>query len=189
MRIQTGRPELQYQKMFWLVASIAAALYAIMIIWSLPKISAEAAGLLAFDLRPGGYDFEEARTFIRQLSTEGNAFYRKVQHRLDIAFPFFQALATGWATFLLSPANWGNWRFGLAIVAVPGMVFDFLENIHVAAMLIAGADGISEKLVERASFYSQMKAGSVTVALILLLAMIVYWFVRRLKKRRKAEKC
>ena len=59
-------------------------LYLVMLLWSLPKIAAEAGGLTPFDMRPGGYSLAEARAFLAALSPEGTAFYLGVQHRLDM---------------------------------------------------------------------------------------------------------
>ena len=167
--------------LFWTAIAIALGLYAVMLLWSLPKITADAGGLPAFDMRPGGYSFEEAKQFLALLSEEGNAFYRTVQQRLDIPFPFFQALASGWAIYLLAPAPWGKWRTVLGLSALPGMVLDYVENAHVAELLRAGAEGITPQMVASASFYSQMKAVFVTAGMLVLVSMIVLRVVRRVR--------
>jgi len=170
-------PELKSKYVFWLVVLIALGIYGTMLAWSLPKISADANGLMPFDMQPGGYTLEEAQAFLAALSDEGNAFYRNVQHMLDRVFPFFESLAVGWAIYLLAPPAW--WRWPLALTAFPGMIFDYYENAHVAVMLLAGANGLTAYMVNMASFYTQLKSAFVTLSLVVLIAMIVWWFVRR----------
>ena len=153
--------------MFWTAVAIASGLYAVMLIWSLPIISADAGGLPPFDMRPGGHTFEEAKTFLGMLSDEGNVFYRNIQQRLDIAFPFFQSLATGWAIYRLSPARLGKWRAGLALPGVPGMVLDTVEK-PMGGLLEPGEQGLTPHMVARARFYSQMKAAVITAVSLIL---------------------
>lgn len=160
-----------------------------MMLWTLPKITADANGLLVFDLRPGGYSLQEAKEFLAALSVEGNEYYRGVQQWLDTAFPLLNTISTGWAIFLLAPTTWGTWRKVLALVPIPGMVFDYLENAKVAGLLELGADEITAEMVAKASFYSQWKAGFVTLSLTLLLSMIALWLIRwRRGKRERAMK-
>ncbi len=170
-----------FKIVFWLVVATAIALYGVMVMWSLPIIANDAGGLLAFDMRPTGYVFEEARLLLSALSPETTAFYLNVQQRLDILFPFFQSLAIGWAIFRLLPHRWRGWRYGVALVALPGMVFDYLENIIVAEMLNAGAKGLTRQMVDLASYYTQMKSIFVTISMTLLLVLILLWVVARLR--------
>jgi hypothetical protein len=130
---------------FWAVVAATLAVYAAMVLWSIPRIEAAAGGLPVFDLRPGGYGFDEARAFLTALSAEGRDFYLRVQHRLDLIYPPLMALATGWALLLLAPGG-GAWRL-VALVPLPGMVFDWLENAAVARMLTAGPEALTEAMV------------------------------------------
>ena len=166
---------------FWAVVAAALAVYAAMVLWSIPRIQAEAGGLPVFDMRPGGYGIEEARAFLTALSDEGRDFYLRVQHRLDLIYPALLALATGWALLRLAPGG-GAWRL-LALVPVPGMVFDWLENGAVARMLTAGPEGLTAAMVERASFWSQLKAGFTTGSLSLLLILLALRALRRWRAR------
>ena len=96
---------------FWLVFAAMLGNYLAMILWSIPRISAEAGGLAIFDMRPAGYSFEEAKTFLAALSPDGARFYVQVQHRLDSAYPALLAVTLGWAIIRLAPASWGVWRW------------------------------------------------------------------------------
>jgi hypothetical protein len=166
-------------RIFWLVVAATLGDYLVMVLWSIPRISAEAGGLPVFDLRPGGYTHEEARAFLAALSAEGTHFYANVQHRLDAAYPALLAVTLAWSILRLAPARWGVWRHLLAATAIPGMVFDYLENRDVARMLALGPDGIAPDLVRTASFHSQAKAATSSVAMTILLVLLALWAFRR----------
>ena len=75
------------KRTFWLTFAATIVVYAIMVVWSLPTITASADGQVPFDLRPLGYSYDEARAFLLALSDEGRHFYTAVQHRLDHIYP------------------------------------------------------------------------------------------------------
>lgn len=172
-------------RLFWAVVAVALADYFAMVFWSIPRISAEAGGLAVFDMRPGGYSFEEAKAFLAALSPEGAAFYTGVQHKLDAAYPALLALTLGWAILRLTHARWGRWRWLLAATALPGMVFDYLENLDVSAMLKLGPEGVTPQLVEAASRHSQLKAAATSVAMAVLLVLLALWTFRRWRRAQK----
>lgn len=173
---------------FWALFAVTAAIYATMLVWSLPAISAKAGGLAPFDMRPGGYTFDDAHTFLSALTPEGAAFYRNVQQRLDLFFPALVALTMFFAIAALLPTLWGGWRWLLASVALPGAVFDYLENAGVAAMLAAGPDGLTAQLVDATSRWSMLKAAANTVASVLLLVLVFVGLWRWLAARRSAPR-
>jgi hypothetical protein len=156
--------------LFWSVVVATIGVYATMILWSIPTISAEAGGHPIFDMRPTGYTLDEAERFLRALTPEGANLYLDVQHRLDLVYPALLAVSTGWALIRLVP-RW-RWRFVLLLVPIPGMVFDYLENHAVSAMLAAGADGLTVEIVARASMFSRLKAAFTTLSLVLLLILV-----------------
>lgn len=165
---------------FWGLVGLTLAVYAAMLGWSLPAVSAAASGLAPFDMRPGGYSFADAVTFLNALSEEGAAFYRNVQQRLDIAYPGLLALTLGWSIFAAAPRNLGSWRWLAGLVALPVAVFDYLENHAVAAMIEAGASGITPELVAEAAQWTVLKSGATTVVMLVLLALLLGKGVRRL---------
>ena len=168
-------------KTYWLVVIATFAVYVTMVVWSLPVISSDANDLMPFDMRPTGYTFAEAQAFLIALSADGTAFYQNIQHKLDMAFPLLEALSVGWGMFLLAPESWRGGRWLLAAAAVPGMIFDYLENANVAVILRAGAENLTREMVDLASFYTILKSTFVTISLVILLVMIFLWFVRRRK--------
>lgn len=168
-------------RLFWAVVAATLAIYAVMLGWSLPAISDAAGGRAVFDMLPAGYSYAEAEAFLAALSPEGADFYLHVQHRLDLIYPALLAISTGWAMVRLAP-RW-RWRAALLLVPIPGMVFDYLENRAVAAMLAAGADGLTPEMVAQASRFSQLKAIFSALSLGLLLALCLAWAFRRWRAR------
>ncbi len=162
---------------FWLTIVATAALYAAIIGWSAPYISAQAGGAAIFDLRPMGYSFEEAVAFLQGLNPDGARFYRAVQLRLDLFYPLLIAVTTGWALLWLMPP----WRGRTFVVAAPvlAMVFDYAENFFIHHMLLAGPEGLSPELVSRASLSSRLKAIFSTLSFSLLLIVVAFWAYRR----------
>ena len=168
---------------FWIAFVAAMAVYATMLLWSLPKVASLAGGLPPFDMRPGGYTFDEAHEFLAALDPSGAAFYRDVQQRLDLAYPVLISATVFLGLAALAPASWGAARWLLACTALPIAPFDYLENAAVARMLALGKDGITPPVVEAASRWTVLKSASTTVAMSLLMLLFLLWLVRRMKSR------
>jgi len=171
---------------FWILFAVTLAVYLTMILWSLRRIAADADGLAPLDLRPGGYDLEDATAFLTALSDEGRAFYLGTQHALDAVYPALLALTLASAIFLLAPKRLGWVRHVLPLAALPLMIFDYLENAAVTALLKTPVDALTPELVETASRWSVLKAQATTGAAILTLAMLIVWGVRRMRRRGNA---
>lgn len=165
--------------LYWIVTALTLGIYATMLVWTLPAISAAADGLAPFDMRPGGYTFDEAKTFLAALSPEGRALYLGPQHWLDLAYPPLLAMFTAWTILLVSPKRLGRWRSFLAALAIPGMVFDYLENGAVAAMLEAGAQGLTADMAGFASRMTLLKSVCVSLSLCVLLLLFFHFLWRR----------
>ncbi|MEX0956883.1 MAG: hypothetical protein WDZ83_16930 [Rhizobiaceae bacterium] len=169
--------------LFWLLAAATLAIYLTMVLWSLPYISAESGGLAPFDMRPMGYSFDDARTFLAALSDEGAAFYQTVQHRLDLFFPGLMAATLFFAIAALLPRRLGRWRYVVAAPVILTAIFDWSENLTVAGMLTAGADGLTEEMVRTANGWSIAKATASTVAYTALLVLLIWKGAARWRRR------
>lgn len=168
--------------MFWSLCGATLAVYLVMALWSLPIVSAGAGGLAPFDMRLGGYSEAEARTFLAALTPETSAFYRDVQHKLDLAYPALAALTLFFAIAALLPAMWGTWRFVIAAPAVFVAIFDYLENHAVARLLLAGPDA-TPMMIADASQWTVLKSLSTTVVASALLALLVWRGALALRQR------
>ncbi len=158
---------------FWLLFAVALAVYATMLMWTLPAITTASGGLTPFDLRPSGYSFDEAKAFLTALSPEGKALYLNVQHKLDTAYPGLLAATLFFAIAALAPKGWGRWRWVIALVAIPGALFDYVENAAVSVMLTAGAGGLTPDMAATADRWTTTKSWTTTVAMTVLLVLII----------------
>jgi hypothetical protein len=170
--------------LFWLLAAATLGIYLAMVGWTLPAITIAAGGEPPFDLRPAGYGFEEAHAFLAALGNDGIAFYRDVQHRLDLVFPGLLAATLWFALAALMPVRTVAGRLVLAAVVLPVAAFDWLENAGVSAMLAAGAEGLTPKMVADASRWTVAKSLASTLVLSLLLLLLVRGGWRLLRSRR-----
>jgi hypothetical protein len=157
------------------------AVYGTMVIWPLPRITAAADGLAPFDMRPLGNTFAEAQAFLRALSPEATAFYLNVQQKLDIAYPALLAATLFFAIAALLPHRLGVWRWLIALIAIPGSVFDYLENTAVSAMLVVGDEGLTPALVETANRWTVLKSGFSAIAIVTLVVLVVVKTIGKLR--------
>ncbi|MDU8926002.1 hypothetical protein RXV86_01255 [Alisedimentitalea sp. MJ-SS2] len=152
-----------------------AALYLVMVLWSLPEITIEADGLMPFDLRPFGYSPQEAEAFLNALSDEGRVFYAETQHRLDMVFPLLLMAWGAWTVWLLYPAPI-NWLF--IALAVLGCVFDLGENRAVAGLL-EGFDAEAARAASRWTLAKSLAATTVYGAILWALGRKLWVRIKR----------
>jgi hypothetical protein len=174
---------LSLKHFFWTSLAASLAIYAVMVLWSLPYIQQQAQGLRPFDLHPGGYSLAEAGEFLGKLSEQGRSFYLAVQHRLDLFYPALLALTLASGMWLMAPASWKAARWLLVILPLPGMVFDYLENRFVAALLKSDPTSLDEEVVAAASLATIIKSIATTIAITVFLLLLV---MRIWRKRRSA---
>jgi hypothetical protein len=165
---------------FWGLVGLTFAVYGLMLGWSLPTISSAAGGLAPFDMRPGGYDFAEARGFLSALTADGTAFYLNVQLPLDIAYPALVALTLFFSIAATAPKKLGRWRWVPAALALPVAFFDYLENHAIALMIETGPSRLSPELVLNASQWTILKSMTTTAAITVLLVFLTLQVARLL---------
>lgn len=157
---------------------ISNGLFAIIMAWSLPHLSALAAGLAMFDARPTGYDFVTAQFIINTLGQDGRQFYLSTQLKLDMAYPALFAIS--FALLIVKFSHVLNlqakWRYNLLIAPLLTGLFDYVENYFISQMLIQ-ADQLTAITVQNASFLTICKstASSLTqvISLVLLILVII----------------
>ena len=148
--------------LFWILFALAGALYLAIVLWSLPRVMAEAGGAMPFDLRPAGYDLAEARGFLMALSDAGRAFYLGTQHWLDTAYPPLLAVSIALGARLVFRLSVARVLGGIAVI---GMVADLYEN-HLVAELLRGTPAEPDPaLVMRASLATLIKSIANTIGL------------------------
>jgi hypothetical protein len=168
---------------FWFTAFAALAIYAAMVGWSLPTISAAAGNRPAFDLQPFGYSFAEASEFLTALSPEGRGLYRGTQLWLDTFYPPLFGLFIALGLWIIAPTQGGRLQKLLPLLGLPVAVFDLLENHFVARLLDAAAATPGQDVVQAASLMTILKTLSTSVALTVLLVFVALWAWRSWRRR------
>jgi len=168
-------------KAYWFLVAATVTNYLIMVLWSLPLVSEMAGGDVPFDMRPGGYSFDEAQVFLMGITDAGRDFYLETQQYLDLFYPTLFAITTAFALHHLIPGYWGR---TLSVLAIAAGVFDHLDNSAVAVMLRAGPDTLSEAMVSTASNWSLAKSISTTIVLVAVLVALCIKCIAWLKTRK-----
>lgn len=180
----------------WLLFLLMSqTIYFIMQSYSIPKISNEAGGLLIFDMKPLGYTYAYAYTFLSQLSEKGYELYKHIQLPLDILFPILNCL-TALCTFALLIRFYNKVNlisklalhssFSKTALSLPLLAFlsDYAENIIIFAMLAYKSE-IPKVLVYVSNIFTVTKSISTLVfyifIIILFIISVVTWINNRTK--------
>ncbi len=167
-------------KFYWAIAAATVTNYMIMILWSLPLVSEMAGGSVPFDMRFGGYAFDDARVFLTVITDAGRDFYINTQQLLDLFYPTLLAITVATPLVHLMPRYLG-WT--LAMLAIAAGVFDHLENSAVAVMLRVEPDALTKAMVSTASNWTLAKSILTTIALVALLVILCIRSIAWLKIR------
>jgi hypothetical protein len=150
-------------RLYWLLVAATLFVFAVMQVWTLPRL--QVAGMPPFDLRYLGYSLDEARSYLAALGEEGRTFYLNAQLVLDRLYPALYGPALAIALVALDVRAGGRgWGWVLAVFAIAGMGFDWLENAAVATILLAGPDGVTAAMVADASSWTLLKSASLAIA-------------------------
>lgn len=184
-------------KLWLLVLLMSQAIYIIMQSYSIPSIGHEAGGLLIFDMKPLGYTYEYAYTFLSQLSEKGYELYKHVQLPLDILFPILNCL-TGLCTFTLlirfynkvkykSELNMHS-SFSRTALSIPliAMLSDYFENILILVML-SYKTAVPKHLVYITDIFTITKSMSTSIFYILIIILCIISGVTWISNRTKEE--
>ena len=173
-------PTKQYGLQAALFGFAAAGFYLLMIFVTLAHIET-LSGIHPFDMRPGGYSTEQAKSLLSALGSSGRRYYLMRQIPLDLAYPALMALT------LVSLLKWlrlqdvnhrlvkiGIWFSIWAALA------DYLENVGICLMILSWPE-ISANTVLAASFASTVKSGLTTAAVLIVLFGVGFWAFKRIR--------
>lgn len=156
----------------------ATGIYLLMIFNTLAHIEA-LSGLRPFDMRPGGYSPDQAKSLLNALGAAGRNFYLTRQLPLDLAYPALMALT------LVSLLRWfesrgASQRFAQIGIwlSIGAAIFDYLENAGICLMILS-LPNLSDSVVRASSFASIVKSGLTSAAIMTVLLGFVIWVFRR----------
>lgn len=167
----------------WFVAS--QVVYFTMLFVTIPAIENKTQGMKIFDLMTTGYSQQYVIAFLENIGEKGRNIYLSNQIPLDLIYPSLMAV-TG-ALFIALFARKINPRLG-AILFIPifGALFDYLENMMVAVMLLSYPD-IPKTIVLLSSMFTIMKTFLVPLYLVLLLVLFVIYLYKIVRGKGRHE--
>ena len=157
--------------MNWLLPLGTVAAYLLLILLLAPRLSAETARLMPFDLRAMGYSHSDAQAYLTAMTPAGQALYLGPIRLNDTVIVLLMTLT------LCLPLR--RWPWGYCVPALAYGLLDLAENWAVARLIETGpqVDGGSVAL---ASALTTAKFAAVLVALVLALAgLFSTWRARR----------
>lgn len=167
----------------WLALIISNIVFAIIIFWSLPKLSELANGQKMFDVLPSGYSFSQAHSIIKSLDVKGVSFYLNTQLWIDSFYPAFFAISF----ILLITKFLQAYKLPkilviiLLFVPVLTAVFDYTENYYISLMLRSDIP-FTAQLVSSASFFTIIKSAASAVTQTIALVLFVLFVFGKVKK-------
>jgi prepilin signal peptidase PulO-like enzyme (type II secretory pathway) len=174
--------EYRMPRIFWGLVTALVASWLSMNLWTAPRLEELAGGLRLLEMRIAGYSLDDAQNFIAAIGDEGTALYLDRQLPLDTVFPPLLAAVL----FLFY--RWlfrGKAALTIGVAALTTVVVDYLENAAVAAMLRAGADGLTPELAASAHRWTTTKWSLSLIGLVALVLGLVLRLRHRWTATRK----
>lgn len=180
-------------------ALIAALLVASGLVWALMffgplrHLRELAGGATPFDIRPGGYSYDDARLFLSAIGREGRDYYASPELLLDTFYPPLYALSRGLALWWLTmpgrvraaPLPLG-FRWALIAVPIAMASLDLFENLCIGAMLWTWPN-LSATVVQLASLATRTKIACGALTELIMAVLALAW-LGRLAMQRRAPK-
>lgn len=160
---------------------VTQAVYAFMLLVTIPQVMEYSNGMRLFDLQPMGYSAEYARNLLDTLGQEGRAAYLFRQIPIDMIYPFLFAIAYSLLLALVFKKGFSpeSGMHALCLVPIAAGLFDYLENIGIIAMLSI-YPGFSDSLARLTNLFSVSKSIFTTLFFILLFVGIAVLIKKRL---------
>ncbi len=167
---------------------VTLAVYAYMLLVSIPKVMAFSGGMKLFDMLPAGYTVEYARELLERLGVDGRNAYLTHQIPVDMVYPALFAISYSlllvWV--LRKAAGRTNWIFWLSLLPVGAGLFDYLENVGIIGMLWMFPE-MPATLIVVSSGFSVVKAVLTTVFFVVLIGGGVGAVVRGRRGGKKTQ--
>ncbi len=172
-------------KLVFVLFLLAMAVYSIMLLYSIPAVTAFAPEMPIFDLSPLGYSFNYANELLNTLGTEGRNLYLTTQLPLDFIYP---------GLFSLTYSLMLVWLFGKIFnrkskiyyfLFVPFLagIFDYAENIFIIKMINSFPD-LQVSTVKVANIFTLLKSSFTMLFFILLIVGFALLLKQKLSSAR-----
>ncbi|PCI24255.1 hypothetical protein COB57_05385 [Candidatus Peregrinibacteria bacterium] len=167
---------------FFIVTQI---LYALMIIYSIPKVMQYSNGMQILDLLPTGYSAHYVQTLFQSLGEIGRETYLFQQIPLDMIYPGLFAISYSLLLTLILKNTFSkeNKIQLLSMVPILAGLFDYAENIGIIIMLYTYPD-FTILLANITAIFSILKSTFTVVMFMLLIIGIIMFFIKKIKNKK-----
>ncbi len=175
-------------KQLILFAGLTGVLFLYMYLVPIAALEEFLNGLKILDEKGSGYDVTYVKNLFATLGQEGRDLYLYKQIPVDLIFPWLYVptlcLLMAW---LLKKVNLldRSW-FYLCTLPIIGGIFDLLENLNVAYLLIH-EQPLTSGRVALASWCTQLKWLFLTLAGLAILMLLFVWMVRLYRRASVAK--
>jgi hypothetical protein len=164
---------------------LSVVVFAVFIVWALPTQSAAAetyaAGAGSVDTRLT-YSVEDVYRIAEAYGEQGRRAYVQARLTFDVVWPLayaaFLSLATSWLVQHSAPGK--DWLRRLNLLALGGLLFDYLENLTIS-IVMAAYPGRLDALAQLSAIFTPIKWVLVGSAFVALGLVAGYWIAGRLR--------
>ncbi|MFT4545571.1 MAG: hypothetical protein ACI9EQ_002049 [Bacteroidia bacterium] len=162
----------------------ASAVYAVMLLVTIPQVMAFADGMELLDMMPFGYEGQYVQLLFDTLGEEGRNVYLTRQLPLDMIYPglFAASYSLIMVYFLSQMGKFQGWVVNLAFIPIVVGLADYLENAGIITMLLSYPNQTS-LMVELTSLFSVVKVMSTAVYFVSLMVVLIAYAIVYFKQR------
>ena len=162
----------------------AIMVYFIMLLYTIPQVSAYAPGINLFDLSPTGYSFEYAIKLLDTLGSDGRELYLYRQLPLDFIYPGLFAVSCSMLLcwLFLKTHKMNSKLFYFCYIPVAAGIFDYFENIFIVNILTSYPN-VSEASVSFASVMTIVKSVLTASFFVLLIIGVILNLNKKIRRK------
>lgn len=159
--------------------------YAIMLLFTIPKTMTFSNGMKLLDMMPAGYNSDYINTLFETLGEKGREVYLLSQIPIDMIYPFLFGISYCLllAYFLKKLNKLNTIFFYLCFLPLIAGVADYLENLGIIKMLFNYPD-LSQITMRATSVFSIIKSISTTVYFVALIITLIFIGIKTVKKNK-----
>jgi hypothetical protein len=159
-------------------------IYAVMLLVTIPQVTAFADGMKLLDMLPFGYEAQYVQLLFENLGEEGRHVYLTRQLPLDMLYPVLFAISNSliMVYFLSKMGKFQGWVVNLAFIPVVVGLADYAENAGIITMLLSYPNQTST-MVELTGTFSVVKAMSTTVYFVSLMVVLIAYAIMYYKRK------
>jgi hypothetical protein len=160
------------------------AVYAFMLMFTIPKTMKSSDGMELLDMMPKGYDLNYVSELFKALGETGRETYLMIQIPMDMIYPLLFGLSNCLIlAYFLNKINKLNTPFiYLCLLPIIGGIADYFENFGIIKML-RSYPNLTETTVKTTNSFTVLKSISTSLFFIALIAILILVGFKAAKKR------